>query len=132
MAVYISLVYFLKFLECIAGTEGNGLVCTQCLKSYHPGGQPGNVTCIRCPDNTFAPDGSTSADNCEGKSVNMSTSQCRIQDFLGGINSQVGAPRYYFAHENERVWTEWGTRSWRPIGSATAADGYILYFIIHF
>ena len=55
------------FPECVAGTEGDGLTCTQCIKSYHPGGQPGTVTCTQCPDGSFAPDGSTSADDCEGK-----------------------------------------------------------------
>ena len=65
-----TLLSIITFLGCQAGTEGNGLVCTECQNSFHPGGQDGVVTCSSCPENTFAPKRSTSMANCTGKFMN--------------------------------------------------------------
>ena len=66
----ISEAFFQTFSGCQAGTEGDGFNCTECQNSYQPGGEAGDVTCTDCPENTFAPDRSTSEADCEGNSRN--------------------------------------------------------------
>ena len=51
---------------CAAGTEGDGVTCTDCVLSYQPGGVPRNVSCIPCPPSTNAPKRATSASDCIG------------------------------------------------------------------
>ena len=75
-------------LVCAAGTEGDGVTCTDCILSYQPGGVSGNVNCTSCPPNTRAPNRATSAAACTGGSKDKYT---RLQqthfDFLPGVFS---------------------------------------------
>ena len=56
-------------LVCAAGTEGDGVTCTDCVLSYQPGGVPGNVSCTPCPPSTNAPERATSASDCTGNQM---------------------------------------------------------------
>ena len=64
--------YYVIFAECVAGTEGDGVICTECVRGYQPGGVPGTVECTPCPPDTNAPRGSISQAQCEGRASRFS------------------------------------------------------------
>ena len=47
------------------GGDGDGVTCTACVLSYHPGGVAGVVDCIPCPMDTVSPDGATERADCQ-------------------------------------------------------------------